>query len=104
MPNAGTAVYFVLSAHDAPRVMKKSSTKTKAEPSKASLKEMPEIDFATARVLGRGRRVEKARRSLETILVDKKVLKTLGGAEALIGLLEALAKSIEASRKKHRAA
>ena len=84
--------------------MKKRSTKTSGEPSKASLREMPEIDFATARVLGRGRLVEKARRSLEMILVDKKVLKTLGGPEALIGILDALAKSIEASRKKHRAA
>ena len=52
----------------------------------------------------RGKYAARARRSLETISVDKKVLKTLGGPEALIGILEALARSIEASRKKRPAA
>ena len=52
----------------------------------------------------RGKYAARAKRSLETILVDKKVLKTLGGPEALMGILEALARSIEASRKKRRAA
>jgi hypothetical protein len=52
----------------------------------------------------RGKYAARARRSVETILVDKKVLKTLGGPEALTGILEALARSIEASRKKRPAA
>ena len=52
----------------------------------------------------RGKYAAKARRSMETIVVNKKVLKTLGGPEALVAILEALAKSIEASRKKSRAA
>ena len=52
----------------------------------------------------RGKYAARVRRSVETISVDKKVLETLGGAEAVIGLLEALARSIEASRKKRRAA
>jgi len=52
----------------------------------------------------RGKYVEKARRSFETIVVDKKVLKTLGGPEALVEILEALARSIEATKKKRRAA
>lgn len=81
-------------------VMKKKSTKTTAEPSKASLREIPEADLAHARVLGRGRRVAKAKRSFETILIDKKVLETLGGPEALMGILVALANSIEASRNR----
>jgi hypothetical protein len=36
----------------------------------------------------RGKYAARARRSVETISVDKKVLKTLGGPEALIGILE----------------
>lgn len=52
----------------------------------------------------RGKYAARVRRSVETISVDKKVLETLGGAEAVIDLLEALARSIEASRKKRRAA
>jgi hypothetical protein len=52
----------------------------------------------------RGKYAARARRSVEAILVDKKVVKTLGGPEALIGILEALARSIEASRKKRPAA
>ncbi len=76
----------------------------KGEPSKASLREMPEIDFSRTRIVSRGRHAARARRSLETLVVDKKTIKALGGAEAVLGILDALAKSIEASRKKRRAA
>lgn len=57
--------------------------------------------------LTRGTRVkyfEKARRSLETIIVDKKVAATLGGAEGVTALLEALAESVGQAKKKRRAA
>jgi hypothetical protein len=52
----------------------------------------------------RGRYFEKARRSFETIIVDKKVAATLGGAEGVTALLEALAKSVGQAKKKRRAA
>jgi hypothetical protein len=52
----------------------------------------------------RGKYVEKAQRSFETIVVDKKVVAALGGAEGLRGILEALAKSVTQAKKKRRAA
>ncbi len=58
-------------------------------------------DFRKAR---RGKYVRKARRSVETIIVDKKVLETLGGHEGLTAILQALAKSVERAKKKRRAA
>jgi len=48
--------------------------------------------------------VRKARRSVETIVVDKRVLDTLGGPKGLNTILQALAKSITQARKKRRAA
>ncbi len=52
----------------------------------------------------RGKYLEKARRSFETIIVDKKVAAALGGAEGVTALLEALAKSLGQTKKKRRAA
>lgn len=52
----------------------------------------------------RGKYVEKAMRSFETIVVDKKVVSALGGPEGLRGILEALAKSVTQVKKKRRAA
>ena len=52
----------------------------------------------------RGKYFEKARRSFETIIVDRKVAATLGGAEGITALLEALAKSLGQAKKKRRAA
>jgi uncharacterized DUF497 family protein len=52
----------------------------------------------------RGKYFEKARRSFETIVVDKKVAAALGGPEGVTALLEALAKSLGQAKKKRRAA
>ena len=52
----------------------------------------------------RGKYAERARRSFETIVVDKKVAAVLGGPEGVTALLEALAKSVGQGRKKRRAA
>jgi hypothetical protein len=68
---------------------------------------MPEIDFSTARVLGRGRHVEKAKRAFaefETVAIEKSVLKALGGPEGLNEILQVLAKTIGLAKKKRRAA
>ena len=49
--------------------------------------------------------VEKARRSLEVLVVDKKTVAALGGdADAILRILQTLAESIEPKRRKHRAA
>lgn len=84
--------------------MRKKSTQSTREPSRASLREIPEIDLSSAVPLGRGRHLEKARRSFDTLLVDRKVLKTLGGHDAVLTILQTLATSVAAGRKKHRAA
>lgn len=52
----------------------------------------------------RGKYFEKARRSFETIIVDKKVAATLGGPEGVTALLEALAKTVRQAKRKRRAA
>jgi hypothetical protein len=41
-------------------------------------------------MLGRGRHVERARRSFDTLVIDKKVLRALGGEEAVVDILQAL--------------
>jgi hypothetical protein len=84
--------------------MKSKSTKTTREPSKASLREIPEVALSRAVILGRGRHVAKARRSFESLTVDKKVLKVLGGHDAVLEILRVLANSVAAAQKKHRAA
>jgi hypothetical protein len=82
----------------------KKTTKT-GEPSKASLAEMPEVDFTRLGKLSRGKYVERARRSLEVIVVDKKLVKALGGPDRVAGILHALAEALgEKKPKKRRAA
>ena len=65
---------------------------------------MPEIDFSTARVLGRGRHVERAQRSLEVLVLDKKLVASLGGPEKVAGILRALADAIDTKKPKKRRA
>jgi hypothetical protein len=84
--------------------MSKKTMKTN-EPSKASLAEMPEVDFSRLGKLSRGKYVERARRSLEVIVVDKKLVKALGGPDRVAGVLHALAEALgEKKPKKRRAA
>lgn len=52
----------------------------------------------------RGKYADKARRSLETIVIDKKTANALGGPEAIARILHALAESLEPRRKKRPAA
>jgi hypothetical protein len=82
--------------------MRKPSTKTRREPSKASLEQIPEVTLVTHRVLGRGRHVARAESSFEALFVDKKLVTALGGPEAIVRILETLAASLEPARKKQR--
>jgi hypothetical protein len=84
--------------------MRKKSTQKSAEPSRASLREIPELDLSKVKVLGRGRHVARARRSFDTLIVDRKVLDALGGHDAVLNILQTLATSVVAGRKKRRAA
>jgi hypothetical protein len=83
--------------------MNRKSTKSD-EPSKASLAEMPEVDFSRLGKLSRGKYAERARRSLEVIVLDKKLVATLGGADRVAGILRALADAIGEKKPKRRRA
>jgi hypothetical protein len=67
--------------------MSKRTTKTD-EPTKASLDEMPEVDFSRLGKLSRGKYAERARRSLEVVVLDRRLVKVLGGPERVAGILQ----------------
>ena len=73
--------------------MSRRTTKSD-EPSKASLAEMPEVDFSRLGKLSRGKYAERARRSLEIVVLDKKLVASLGGADKVAGILRALAEAL----------
>jgi hypothetical protein len=64
---------------------------------------MPELDFTQVRRVRRGRNVAKARRSLEVLALDKRVVAALGGPEAVHAILVALARALETKKKRHAA-
>ena len=68
--------------------MNRKTTKSD-EPSKASLAEMPEVDFSRLGKLSRGKYAQRARRSLEVIVLDKKLVARLGGPDRVAGILRA---------------
>jgi hypothetical protein len=76
--------------------------KTRRDPSKASLRVMPEVDPARQRFLGRGLHRERARRSFATLLVERDVLERLGGEEGVGEILRTLARAV--GKKRRRAA
>lgn len=81
--------------------MSRRTTKTD-EPSKASLAEMPEVDLTHFRKLSRGKYAERARRSLELVVLDKKLVAALGGPDKVAGILRALAEAIGEKKPKKR--
>ena len=84
--------------------MSKKPTRT-AEPSKASLAEMPEVDFSRLGRLSRGKYAERAQRSLEVVVLDKKLVADLGGPDRVAAILRALADALnEKKPRKPRAA
>ena len=77
--------------------------KQPSEPSKASLRAMPEIDPAHLRLLGRGLHRDKALRSFATLLIEREVVDKLGGPENVGEILRTLAKAITKRRKRDAA-
>ena len=73
--------------------------KTTRDPSKASLREMPEVDPTRQRFLGRGLHLEKARRSFAPLLVERDVLERLGGEEAVGEILRTLSRAVGKKRR-----
>jgi hypothetical protein len=85
--------------------MNRRTTKKSDEPSKASLAETPEVDFSRLGKLSRGKYAERARRSLEVVVLDKKLVATLGGPDRVAGILRAVADAVgEKKPKKRRSA
>ena len=80
--------------------MSRRTTKSD-EPSKASLAEMPEVVLPLGRRVSRGKYAGRARRSLEVLALDKKLVAALGGPDAVAGILRALAAALQRSPK-HR--
>jgi hypothetical protein len=69
------------------------------------MSEMPEVNFSQLGKLSRGKYAERARRSLEVVVLDKKLVKALGGPDRVAGILHALAEAVgEKKPKKRRAA
>lgn len=60
------------------------------EPSKRSLREIPEIDASRTRRLRRGKYAEKARRSFAVALVEPALFARFGSSEAINDALRAV--------------
>lgn len=70
----------------------------KTEPSKQSLADIPEVDFASMRRLPRGKYAAKARRSFAVALVDPDVFAVFGSSEAVNAALRALVDAAKAMK------
>ena len=71
----------------------------KTEPSKRSLREIPEIDFGTVKRLPRGRYAEKARRSFAVALVEPGLFAQFGSSEAVNAALRAIVEAAASMKK-----
>jgi hypothetical protein len=71
----------------------------KIEPTKRSLREIPEVDFATARRLPRGKYAARARRSFEVALVEPELFAHFGSSEAINVALKALVDAAGAMKR-----
>ena len=76
------------------------------EPSKASLREIPEVDFATAKFLGRGLYAKRMRERMRYLPIERELFDRLGGTPGILAILRAIADATPGSRtgKKRRAA
>jgi len=71
----------------------------KTEPSKRSLREIPEVDFAAMKRLPRGRYAEKARRSFAVALVEPALFARFGSSEAVNAALRAIVDAAASMKK-----
>ena len=65
------------------------------EPSKRSLREIPEVDLSKARRLRRGKYAEKARRSFAVAIVSPELFARFGSSEAINVALRAVVAAAE---------
>jgi hypothetical protein len=66
------------------------------EPSKRSLRAVPEVDFSKAKRLPRGKYAEKARRSFAVTIVESELFARFGSSEAVNAALRAVVEAADA--------
>jgi uncharacterized DUF497 family protein len=84
----------IISARRATNASGQPMPKT-TEPSKRSLREIPEIVFATAKRLRRGKYAEKARRSFAVVIVEPALFARFGSSEAVNAALRAVVEAAD---------
>jgi hypothetical protein len=73
------------------------------EPTKRSLREIPEVDFSKAKRLPRGKYAEKARRSFAVAIVEPELFARFGSSEAVNAALRAVIEAAEVVKHPARA-
>jgi len=74
------------------------------EPSKASLREIPEIDFSKAKFLGRGLFAKKMREKMRYMPIDRELFDRLGGTAGILSILRAIAEVAPSKPARRKAA
>ena len=73
------------------------------EPTKRSLREIPEVDFSKAKRLPRGKYAAKARRSFAIAIVEPDLFARFGSSDAVNAALRAVVEATDAVRFPARA-
>jgi hypothetical protein len=68
------------------------------EPTKRSLREIPEVDFSKAKRLPRGKYAGKARRSFVVAIIEPELFARFGSSEAVNAALRVVVEAAEAVR------
>ena len=69
------------------------------EPTKRSLREIPEVDFSKAKRLPRGKYAAKARRSFAVAIVEPDLFARFGSSEAVNAALRAVVEAADAVKR-----
>jgi hypothetical protein len=70
--------------------------RNETEPTKRSLREIPEVDFSKAKRLPRGKYAEKARRSFAVAIVELELFARFGSSDAVNAALRAVLDTADA--------
>jgi len=94
--SASRAVSSGSSVPDEPRSANGEPMPKETEPTKRSLREIPEVDFSKAKRLPRGKYAEKARRSFAVAIVEPKLFARFGSSDAVNAALRAVVEAADA--------
>jgi hypothetical protein len=87
---------MVLSSPDEPRSANGEPMPKETEPTKRSLRDIPEVDFSKAKRLPRGKYAEKARRSFAVAIVEPELFARFGSSDAVNAALRAVVEAADA--------